>query len=188
MNVFLGLVVIALAIAAVVYFVMAAQRKPKGGPAKRTLADLKVGDIVRYRMLPDSNFTVTGFIDYSEDGYTWREVRLVDGSTVRWLEIEEEDFEVSLTLWREIDLEIDIAGQVPREITHAGTTYRQEENGAARATLTGQTGNRQQLQCRYWDYKAASGPGLLSIEQWGSEFEVSLGDRVRQDELDIFTP
>ena len=74
MSVIVAIVVVALAIAAVVYFVTAAQRKPAGAPPKRTLADLKVGDIVRHRMLPENNFSVTGFIDYREEGYTWREV------------------------------------------------------------------------------------------------------------------
>lgn len=188
MQVVFSIVVIALAIAAIAYFVLASQKKQAAAPARRTVADLKVGDIVRYRMLPENNFTVTGFIDYRENGYSWREVRLVDGDTLRWLGIEEEDFEVELTMWREIDLPIGISGQIPQEIQHAGKNYRQDESGTARATLAGQTGTRQERECRYWDYKAVGAGGLLSIEQWGSDFEVSLGERVRPDELDIFTP
>jgi hypothetical protein len=188
LQVIFGLVVIALAAAAVTYFVLASQKKKQPPPGRRTVANLKVGDIVRYRMLPENNFTVTGFIDYRENGYTWREVRLVDGDSVRWLGIEEEDFEVELTMWREVELPFGIAGQIPREIQHAGKTYQQQESGIARALLTGQTGNRQELECRYWDYKAVGASGLLSIEQWGSDFEVSLGERVRPDELDIFAP
>ena len=133
-------------------------------------------------------FTVTGFIDYREDGSTWREMRLVDGETVRWLCTEEEDFETIVTLWEEIDLGTAATRQAPAQIQYGGRTYRQEESGLASATLTGQTGNRQEMQCRYWDYKEVGGRQLLSIEQWGGDYEASLGERIRPTDLDIFTP
>ncbi|MBI3946967.1 MAG: DUF4178 domain-containing protein [Armatimonadetes bacterium] len=189
MSTLFAIVVVLVAVAAVVYAIWAAQRKRAGeAGGRRTLTNLRVGDIVRYRMMPECNFTVSGFIDYRENGYTWREVRLVDGKTVRWLGIEEEDFELELVLWREVDLGFSVSGRIPAELQFGGHTYRQEENGRAEAVLRGQTGNRQQLECSYWDYKEVGGERLLSIEQWGSDFEVSLGDRVRPGELDIFAP
>ena len=115
-------------------------------------------------------------------------MRLVDGETVRWLCTEEEDFETIVTLWEEIDLGTAATRQAPAQIQYGGRTYRQEESGLASATLTGQTGNRQEMQCRYWDYKEVGGRQLLSIEQWGGDYEASLGERIRPTDLDIFTP
>lgn len=189
MQILFALVVLAIAAAAVVYAVVTTQRR-KGAPAAgpRSVRNLKVGDIVRYRMLPENNFTVTGFIDYREDGYTWREVRLVDGQVTRWLSIEEEDFELELVLWKEVELDTPLQGEVPRQLEFGGQTYRLQESGVARASLTGQTGSRQELQCRYWDFQAVGGTGLLSVEQWGGEYEVCWGERIRESDLDIFAP
>ena len=63
MSFLFALVVLAIAAAAIAYALLSRRKAaPAAGP--RTLDTLRVGDIVRYRMLPDSNFTVTGFIDY----------------------------------------------------------------------------------------------------------------------------
>lgn len=189
MTILVSFLVVIIAVAAVTYAFVTAQHRQKAvASVPRTATNLQVGNIVRYRMLPENNFTVTGFIDYQENGYTWREARLVDGDTERWLGIAEEDCELELLLWREIELDTPITGGVPPEIPYAGISYREKESGQAHAVMTGQTGNRQEMECRYWDFADSTGKRLLSVERWGNEFEVSLGVRVRPEELDIFAP
>jgi hypothetical protein len=167
------------------------ERRPATAPTEPQtlagkLARLKPGDILRYSLLPEHSFTVTGFIDYQEEEYRWREVRLVDGDFVRWLEIEEEDFTLELMLWEEIDLAVPRVEAMPQELAHAGRSYRLKESGVAQATLVGQTGKRTQHTCRYWEYTADGGASSLAIEQWGGDLEVSLGTPVREAQIELF--
>jgi hypothetical protein len=185
-------VIAALAIAAVAYFVVATHKHAPQSTLREAqtaygkMTSLRPGDIVRYALLPERSFTVSGFIDYREDGATWREVRLADGDFVRWLEIEEDDFTLEMTLWEEIDLAVPRDGNLPDMLEYEGRSFRLKESGLAQASLTGFTGKRQESLCRYWEYASGDGRSSLAVEQWGGEFEVSLGEPVREAQIEVF--
>ena len=41
-------------------------------------------------------------------------------------------------------------------------------------------------ECRYYDYEAEEGDDVLSVEQWGENFEVSVGRRVSPHAIEVF--
>lgn len=146
--------------------------------AEGSLASLKIGDIVSYF---DQDFVVEGKIDYNEDGWPWTCFMLVDGKNVRWLAIEEDD-QLDVSLWEKIDLDL---GQSPPEfIDYEGERFRLVEHGSARVAQTGQTGRRTGLNMEYFEYEGTSERGL-SVEKWGREIEVSIGQSINPYSLEI---
>ena len=152
--------------------------KRSEGP--KSVRNLKVNDIVSYM---GQDFIVEGKLVFDEDGDKWYEYMLVDGSDVRWLSVEEDDM-LELGLYQVVkDLPL---MQNPREfLEYNGVRFRLEEHGAARMRREGRTAGRTATNCRYWDYQAGDGEILLSVEQWGQSYEVSLGRKIDEAAVDI---
>lgn len=146
---------------------------------RRTVFNLQIGDIVQYE---GADWVVEGRLTYNESGFTWQEYLLQDGDTIRWLSVEEDD-QVEVE-WLETVKGLEISDVPPRQITYAGITYQRESMGTARMTRTGTTLNRRAELCHYFDY---SGPNqaVLSIENWGDEYEVTAGYRIRPSALTL---
>ena len=149
---------------------------------KRYPLGLNIGAVLTYY---GQDFIVEGIIECFEEGDTWYEFMLVDGKDVRWLCVEE-DVRLELSIFEEVD-EPHFTSAPPEFVEHAGVRYRLDEKGAAQASITGETGRKTSKRYRYWDYEGPSGE-LLSVEQWGGSYEVSLGKTVGQHELDILNP
>jgi hypothetical protein len=146
-------------------------------PVKR----LKVGDVVS---LVGTDFIVQGVLRFREGGFEWVEYKLADATDIRWLEVEDDD-ELWIALYKEVD-DLRITGPRPPErLVYQGETYELEEQGYATMRKEGEVGRRALPECRYYDYE---GPGdhVLSIEQWGENFEVSVGTRVSPYSVEVF--
>ena len=175
-------------IGVVAYFFVTTRRQPAAPPEPEpaSVDNLQPRDVVRYSMEPDRHYVVTGYIDYSASGYTWREYRLAAGSDIRWLEVGYDDGALEITLWQVIEMEIPLQGEPASAIEHAGRRYTLKEADNAVAIIVGETGQRSSASCRYWEYTAGGDQHRLAIEQWGGEREVCLGERVHREQLEIF--
>jgi hypothetical protein len=142
---------------------------------------LKVGDVVSY---VGQDFVVQGKLVFREGSFEWTEYKLADASDVRWLEVELDD-ELWVGLYKEVD-DLRIQGsEPPEEIEYRGDVYELEEKGYATMRREGDVGRRVLPECRYYDYEG-SGDNILSIEQWGENFEVSVGVAVSPHALEIY--
>lgn len=146
-------------------------------PVDRTVFSLEIGDIVQYL---GTDWVVEGKLVYNDDGYTWLEYLLQDGDRIRWLSVEEDD-QVDV-FWLEPAQGLEIAGSPPQQLNFAGVAYRCIESGTAEMTRVGATLNRKAESCQYFDYAGAD-QQILSIEDWGGELEVMVGQRIRPREL-----
>lgn len=147
--------------------------------APRTVTNLQVGDIVSYL---GADYMVEGRLDYNDEGWTWITYMLVDGPTVRWLSVEEDD-QLEVSLWDEAD--VHISGKPPEFIEYEGERFRMVEWGDARVEQRGKTGRKAGLNMEYFEYE---GPGdrYLSVERWGNEIEVSVGEDINPYGLELY--
>lgn len=146
---------------------------------------LAPGDVVHYE---GEQWVVRGTMSLEEDGDRWQEHLLDTGSTRRYLSVEPGEGELNILMWRGI-LAPDLAPGAAR-ITHDGRTWTRAEHGTARYTAIGTTGTAPSGRLEYYDYALGDdrdAPERLSFERTsGTDWEVSVGTRVRQSELDVF--
>jgi len=152
------------------------------GPSQggNNLMNLKLGDIVSYF---GSDYTIEGRLNYWEDGDTWLTYMLVDGDDVCWLSVEEDDM-LEVSMWREVR-DLHLSAPLPEFIEYRGERYRMVERGQARVNQQGRTRNKTGLQMEYYEYESPSEQGL-SVEKWGNEIEVSIGEEINPVALEIF--
>lgn len=174
------LVVLVLGGGAYAFYKKSQKSQPKQLPKPaRTLTTLRVNDIVTWL---DQDFLVEGKLVYSEDGDEWYDFRLVDGDEVVWLAVEDDD-ELETAFFRMVD-DLSFTSRPPEEILYEGVRYRQQERGTAQVTKHGKTGKKSAGTVKYFEYEAPGGK-YLSVEQWGENFEVSVGEEIRPSNLEI---
>ncbi len=144
-----------------------------------TVQNLRIGDIVSHF---GQDFVVEGKLDYNEDGWTWTTFMLVDGDVVKWLSVEIDD-QLEVGIWEEIDLAV--PANPPEFLEYQGEQFRMVERGSARVTQTGTTGRRQGMHADFYEYEG-SGERSISVEVWGSEVEVSIGEEINPYSLEIY--
>lgn len=147
---------------------------------KVTVENMRLGDIVSYL---GSDYMVEGHLQYDEDGWTWDTFMLKDGEDVKWLSVEWDD-ELEVVLWTEIE-DIDVAPHPPETIEYQAEVFTREESGGAKVTRKGQTRRRNDVHMEYFEYEG-SNDRLISVEKWGSDIEVSLGQPINPYGLDIY--
>jgi hypothetical protein len=144
-----------------------------------TIFNLRIGDFVQYM---GTDWAVEGKLTYNSGGYTWLEYMLQDGTGLRWMSVEEDDL-VEVTWTEPVDRN-EIAGLPPDPITYQGEQYRCTESGEAVMVRTGGTINKRAERCKYYDYEGTENK-VLSIEDWGSEIEVTAGMKVNPRLLEL---
>ncbi len=162
---------------------------PRGADRKDvTVFNLELGDMVEHT---GTTWVVEAVVVYDCEGYKWHEYLLSAGSDPsedRWLSVEEDDrVEVTLVAVVPKDaVEGVVAGRAPpRELTYEGKTYRQTEAGEATVTRRLRSGGTEQRKVRFHDYATAGG-GVLGVEDWGSDREVTAGQRVSPSSLTLY--
>jgi hypothetical protein len=145
----------------------------------RTVFTLEIGDIVQHL---DTDWVVEGKLVYNNQGYTWLEYLLQDGSRRQWLFVEEDDV-VEVALLEATSL-LEVGTQPPPQITFANELYHLKESGTAQMTRQGSTLNRNAERCQYFDYQ---GPNhkILSIENWDGDIEVTAGQIIHPSILTL---
>jgi hypothetical protein len=147
---------------------------------ERNVFNLQIGDIVQHMT---TDWVVEGKLIYDDDGYIWYEYLLQDGERLNWLSVDEDDtVEIALV---EPTNQLDISSlPPPNPITYEGEPYRQVEAGTAKMTRVGATLRRTAERCQYYDYEGL-GNKVLSIEVWGSDTEVTVGEKVNPRSLTL---
>jgi hypothetical protein len=152
-----------------------------------TLSDpsrLAPGDMVHFE---GEQWVVRGTLSLEEDGDRWQEHLLDTGETRRYISVAPGEGGLDIILWHGV-LAPDLKPG-PSRIEHDGRTYTLAENGRARFTAVGTTGTSPNGSIDYYDYAAGTDRDArdwLSFERTGGSWEISLGRRVRQSELDVF--
>lgn len=148
-------------------------------PKERDALSIKVGDIITYDL---RDFEVVGKITYQDGSYKWYGYQLLEGHDTIWLAAEMDD-ELELGIYRKIQLAVD--KPFPKKLEYDGKTYQLEEEGRAAVTGEGRSSNLHGSETHYADYSDKEDENYLSIESWGTEFEVSYGFPIEAYEIKI---
>lgn len=158
---------------------------------ERGLKELRNGDVVT---LDGKDYLCEGVIEYDEDGHRWVGARLVDGQHVQWCVVGLERVGNQQVRILEHDATTDIAGYPPEALVVGETTFALDKRGTATCRLHGDLGNLlggktnrpegNVERCRWWLY-SAPGDDTVVLEQWGADYRVLKGKKVRGDMIDL---
>lgn len=146
---------------------------------ERTALNIEVGDIVTYDL---ADYEVVGKITYRQDYYEWFSYQLLDGKKSIWLSAEMDD-ELELGIYETIPLHV--SSPYPKTISYQGKSYTIAEEGEARIVGEGRSRNVNDRITYYAEYESEDEESYLSLEDWGSEIEVSLGYPIEPFEIKI---
>lgn len=155
--------------------------KKQEAPAivERTPLNIEVGDIITYDL---ADYEVVGKITYRQDFYEWFSYQLLGENETIWLSAEMDD-ELETGIYKSVPLEV--SSPYPRTISYEGKSYTHAEEGEARVVGEGRSRNINGRVTHYADYEDAAEETFLSLEDWGSEIEVSIGYPIEPYELKI---
>ncbi|NNG97129.1 DUF4178 domain-containing protein [Gordonia araii] len=140
---------------------------------------LKPSDLVDIR---GATFAVRGVIRFTQDGYNWIEAHLDTGTGRRaWISVED-DPDLEVVMWNELDGVTLTPGPATLELD--GHRFSYDEDGSATFTSAGTTGVATSGSMRYHDYEAGS--IRLSFEDFGSGWEASRGEVLARSEYRIY--
>ncbi|MFS0675185.1 DUF4178 domain-containing protein [Ornithinibacillus sp. 179-J 7C1 HS] len=148
-------------------------------PKERTALNIKVGDIINYNLV---DYEVVGKITYRDGNYTWYAYQLLEGYDTIWLAAEMDD-ELELGIYKKVQLPV--SKPFPKQLTFEEKTYYLEESGIAKVIGEGRSQNIHDSNVHYADYSDEDEVSFLSIEGWGTEFEVSVGYPIESYEIKI---
>lgn len=157
----------------------ASKSKGKLPPTEKNIFNLEIGDIVQHNGI---DWFVEGKLIYNISEYNWFEYLLRDEDDILWLSVEEDDF-VEVCLFEVIDFP-DLPSTLPKVLTHQGIEYKLADSGTAKMMRLGNTLNRQEQSCHYFDYKSSTSH-RLSVEIWGEDIEVCLGNKINPRSLNF---
>jgi type II secretory pathway pseudopilin PulG len=190
MGAIIAVIVVVIIAAVVIYLLYRRQQKqhePEKLQAENRARDLrasaqglKLSDVVNFE---GRDFVVQGSIHYNQDGSTWEDHLLVDGTTKRWLSVEDDEG-LQITLWEKL-VDPDLQPGEKR-ILYGGSTYVLEEQGHASFTTEGETGTATSGRYEYADYEADE--KRLSFERYGEDsgWELATGRVIPEAALDIY--
>jgi hypothetical protein len=139
--------------------------------AERNIFNLEIGDIVQYEGI---DWFIEGKLIYNDGSDSWFSYLLQDNEAICWLSVEEDDLvEVSIFHQRSGT----IPQPLPTNINYLGENYNLSQSGTATMRRLGNTLNRHQQTCNYYDYKG-NGNLRLSVEIWDGDIEISVGQKI----------
>lgn len=167
----------------------ATQKALEAGAKERTLADVRVNDIVT---IDHKDYVCEGVINYDEDGHRWIGGRCVDNQVVKWLIVGLERTGAHTTRLLEQDTETHITGYPPEALVVGELRYALDKRGTATCELRGDTGGLGGVKpqdgsverCRWWLY-SAPGDDTLLVEQWGSDYRVLRGKKTTEGVIEL---
>lgn len=146
---------------------------------ERSLFTIQVGDIICYQ---GEDWCVEGRVIYDASGYNWIEYLLLNQTEIRWLSVEQD--ELIEVLWFQPISSLNVDKNPPQELNLNGNLYKCIESGKATIKREGNTQNKQEPICSYYDYEGENNQ-VLAIEIWGSEIEVMTGEKINPRSFDI---
>ena len=151
----------------------------KPAVTERNVFNLQMGDIVTYDL---EDYEVVGKLSYDDHGFKWYAYQLSGSQNSIWLSVEMDD-ELELSIYEKIGLKL--SEPIPDKIEYEGTSYYLDESGTARVKGVGRGQNVDGINCKYFDFCDDREEQFLSVEQWGSEVEVSKGYEIEEYEIKI---
>lgn len=146
---------------------------------ERTPLNIQIGDIVSYDLV---DYEVVGKITYRDGSYEWYSYQLLEGRNSIWLSAEMDE-ELELGIYKSITLPV--SEPFPKELTYEGKTFHKEEEGKAQILGQGRSENLHGKTTHYADYCDDEEEQFLSVETWGTETEVSVGEPIEEYEINI---
>lgn len=140
-------------------------------PVERNVFNLEIGDIVQYEGL---DWFVEGKLIYNDNSDSWFSYLLQNDEQICWLSVEEDDF-VEVSIFREVSGDIDLPPG--KNLNFLDEDYHLSGSGTATMRRLGNTFNKQDQTCEYFDYKNDQNL-RLSLEIWEGETEISLGQKI----------
>ncbi|HXU82924.1 MAG TPA: DUF4178 domain-containing protein [Polyangia bacterium] len=141
---------------------------------------LRLRDIVSYQ---GKDYVVEGLLTYRLGGKVLRLCRVVDGSTVRWVEPLVDDSDDRMLILDEVT-GVDLSTPPPSSISYQGKTYLPKLQGQSTVEVAGKVPDRLAGSCEIWRYRAA-GDVFLQIERWSDRIVILAGESVHKDMVDI---
>jgi hypothetical protein len=139
--------------------------------AERNIFNLEIGDIVQHEGI---DWFVEGKLIYNDGSDSWFSYLLQDNETICWLSVEEDDL-VEVSIFHQTSETI--PQPLPTEMNYLGEDYSLSQSGTATMRRLGNTLNRQQQTCNYYDYHGDRNL-RLSVEIWDGDVEVSVGQKI----------
>ena len=136
---------------------------------KRTLMNMRVGDMVTYEL---EDYQVVGKLIFNDHGFQWFEYQLESIDRTLWLSVEMDD-ELEVSIYEKAHYKIN--EPIPDKIEYNGEIYNLDEKGTANVGGQGRSNNVSGHSVRYFDFCNDNEDHYLSVEIWGSEVEVSTG-------------
>ncbi len=169
------------------------KKEPHYDSTNIQVKDLDVGFVFEYDL---STWEVQAIYEYDwGDNYFTREFKISDGSTTRFLSIEEDD-ELELSLTKKIKIRsldanlmetLQDKQQPPKSIEYDGITYYLENEAPGYFHDIAKGDNWEEF--RSWDFEDNDGVNILCIEQWDEkEFEASIGKKIKEFEISNILP
>ncbi|MEJ6950997.1 DUF4178 domain-containing protein [Natronospora cellulosivora (SeqCode)] len=160
-------------------------RNKKNKIRTRNPFNLEINDIIEYDL---TEYQVIGKITYEDNGYYWYDYHLFDGHKHLWFSAEDDDV-VILGLFEKLkpdhELYSIIQTEIPTVINYEGERYSLLEKGRALIKAEGKVGASTGQSVEYWDFENALGANI-SVEKWGNELEISIGQEVKESLLDFY--
>ncbi|RCW62524.1 DUF4178 domain-containing protein [Saliterribacillus persicus] len=155
------------------------KKEEKATVNKRDLLSIQVGDIVEYDL---ADYEVVGKITYQDGNYKWYSYQLLGESKSIWLAAEMDD-ELELGIYEKIQLPV--ANDFPKEVVFNNKTYALDESGHAQVTGEGRSDSLTGQQIHYAEYCDDEEESFISVEDWDSDVEASIGYSIEPYEVKI---
>ncbi|WP_091484270.1 DUF4178 domain-containing protein [Gracilibacillus orientalis] len=155
------------------------KKEKKASVRKRDLLSIEVGDIVEYDL---ADYEVVGKITYRQSNYTWYSYQLLGETNILWLAAEMDD-ELELGIYEKIQLPE--ANNFPNKFVFNNKNYSLDESGQAEVTGEGRSSSLTGQRIRYAEYCDTDEESFISLEEWDSEVEASIGYPIENYEVKI---
>lgn len=142
---------------------------------------IRVGDIVGYL---GRDYVVDGMLAFVVNGKGSRLARSVDGDTILWVELIEDEADDRVLVLREVS-DLDISTPPPQSILYRGAIYLPRLAGLATVEIAGKVPDRQPGACRLWRYRAA-GDSYIEIQDWSGRVVTLAGESVHKAMIEVF--
>lgn len=155
------------------------KKEKKATVRKRDVLSIEVGDIIEYDL---ADYEVVGKITYRQNNYKWYSYQLLGEEKTIWLAAEMDD-ELELGIYEKMQLPE--ANDFPNQLIFNNKTYSIDESGQAEVTGEGRSSSLTGQCIRYAEYCDASESSFISLEEWDSDVEVSIGYPIENYEVKI---
>ena len=146
---------------------------------ERDPLSIEIGDIIEYDL---GDYEVVGKITYRQGNYEWISYQLLQGRDTIWLAVEMDD-SLELGIYKTIALPVQ--KPFPKQLNYEGVTYYLDEYGEARVVGEGRSRNINGRVMEYAEYYDEEEEQFISLEDWGSEIEASIGYEIEDFEVKI---